>query len=120
MVVFPNLFQEVKINLIQDAIVIIEGKVDHRDDRVSLLADKIIPPDQAEKLASTEELTVNIPAGVSAQTFIRLNSLLKRNHGSHRCVLSFPTGKKMDFNGGIDYSPELENQIKKILGIDTN
>jgi len=119
-VVFPNLFQEAKIHLVQDTIILIEGKVDHRDDRVSLLADKIIPPDQAEKLSNTEELVINIPSGVSAQTFIRLNSLLKRNHGSHRCILAFPTGKKMDFNGGINYSPELEAQIKKILGIDTN
>jgi len=111
-VVFPRIYEETKDALKQNALIVIEGKIDKREERISLIAERVGPP---EEFDVSQELTVNIPSGLSPQSLVRLNTYLKNNPGSTPCVLIFPNGKKISVNGGVDYSPRLEKDIKTII-----
>jgi len=114
-VIFPSIFEEVKSQLVPEAVVIVEGRVDKREDRISLIAEKIIPPQQITDASANKELVVHIPASAGTQTLIRLNSLLKRNPGKRPCTLVFPTGKRIEVNGGVTPGKKLEEKIKATL-----
>jgi len=111
-VVFPKIFQEVKELLQDNQLILVEGKVDRREDRVSLIAEKIVHPKDFKEDSS---LVIKIPPGFSTQSLVRLNTLLKNNPGKTPCIIEFPNGKTIRFNGGVNYSEELEKAIQTIL-----
>jgi len=114
-VVFPRIFAQAKSSLKPNVVVVVEGKVDAREERISLIAEKVALPTEFN---ANEELTIKIPPGLSAQALVRLNTYLKNNPGSTPCVLIFPNGKRITVNGGVNYTPELEKDIQTMLKLE--
>lgn len=116
-VIFPRLFTEVKKILMEDRVIVIEGRIDKSGDRISIIANRAAlaeeySPDQ------NNQFVIHIPPKTKPQTLLKLHQLLKEHNGGTPCLLIFPNGKKITFNGGVNYTPELERRIKEILEID--
>lgn len=113
-VVFPSLFKERRSQLKNEAVFVIEGKIDKREEKISFIAERILSPQEAEK-EEENSLVINIPPGTRPQALVKLNSLLKNNPGRQKCLLVFPNGKRLNVNGGVNYTPTLAKKIKTIL-----
>jgi DNA polymerase-3 subunit alpha len=118
-VIFPRLFTEIKEILMEERIIVVEGKVDKSSNRISIIANRAA---LAENFSPDKhsQFTINIPPKTKPQTLVRLHQLLKANSGPTPCLLIFSNGRKILFNGGVTFSSELEDKIKKILKPEPN
>ena len=127
-VVFPKTYNEVKSFLIPNSVVIVKGKVEEREDRLSFIVDTIelIPDtdDVGARPASPEtaldQNTITIPKGTSKQTLLTLNKLLQENRGDDQITLAFQNTndvRELVLPFGINYSDSLKNQISALLQI---
>ncbi|MBU2592392.1 DNA polymerase III subunit alpha [Patescibacteria group bacterium] len=117
LVVFPGTFSETKELLIEEKLVLIEAKIEFREDKQSLIAEKIadgerVPPGSQK---TEEGFIIDIPKGTGSQILIRLNSLLKANPGSDTGLIRFPNGKEVTVSFGIGWNIDLEQEIKSLL-----
>ena len=116
LVIFPRVYAEYKELWIQGKPVIVEGKIEIREDEIALLVDK------AETLKKSEEkydFVIRIPQRTTSKTLMALNQLLKSNSGKKKGVLVFENGsaanKKLELNFGVDFSPSIEKEIESLL-----
>lgn len=113
LVVFPRLFKMVR-NLITDyKPIIISGKVDTRDEELSLLADLIYSPnDELEG----DNVLIKIPKDVSSDQLRDLKNLLLNNQGNKEATIVF-TGKnkKIILPFKISWNETVAKQISSIL-----
>lgn len=123
-VVFPRVFKESKHYWQKEKIVLVDGVVEYREEKLSLLVERVRAPEEAagfqsENSTSGVDFEIRIPARISPQKLIKLNNILKENRGEKRGVLVFYNGeseKRMTLSYGVDYNPSLEKEIRKILG----
>lgn len=117
LVVFPKTYSAYKELWVKDRVVIVEGKIETRDEGVTIVADKAetLNPDGGVKY----DFVVRVPKGTSSKTLMELNSLLKRTPGEKMGVLIFENGggekKKLELNFGVDYNSELSAEIDSLL-----
>jgi len=118
-VVFPNTFSEKKNLLVEDKILLIEAKVEKREEKQSLIAEKITDGEtfNPSQNISYPDFTISIPAGTRPQVLVELNSLLKKNPGESRGAIYFPNGKVVNLSFGVNWNQELEDKIKQILDL---
>jgi len=116
LVIFPKLFAKDKTLWTKDAILIVDGKLELRDEQVTFLVDS------AKRLTGDEksafDFTVRIPKGTSSQVLMAINRLLKDNPGDQMGELIFENGgqvKKLALNFGINYTSELKKAIEALL-----
>ena len=126
-VIFPKTYLICKEFLQRDEVVLIWGKIDKREEEVSLVADNsaIFNPDdmvQADhaELAPKKYVEIFVPIGTDAQILKDVNKALRQSPGSMPVSLLLPnTGnslRKMDLPFSINPSMALEEEIKKLLG----
>jgi DNA polymerase-3 subunit alpha len=129
-VVFPKTYAEVKSFLIPNSVVIVKGKVEEREDRLSFIVDTIelIPDDglatpgptaAAEK--SADPNTIIVPRGTSKATLLALNTLLQGNKGEDKITLAFQNihdVRELKLPFGINYTSALKKEIAQLLQID--
>jgi len=124
LVIFPKTFQQVKEILVKDRVVLIQGRVEYREETLSVLVEKVITPQEAKKVlkhkfAAKAGIEISIPAGVSSQKLMELNTFLKGNLGDDQIVLVFTNHdgqtKKVSLTYGINYSDEIAKKINEIL-----
>ena len=115
LVIFPKAYATHKDIWVRDKVVIIEGKLEKREDTLTVLVDK-------GKLLSTEDnhydFVVRIPKGTTPRVLVEINKLLKNNPGEKMGALVFEnanSSKKLELNFGVDFTPELEEKIKALL-----
>lgn len=125
LVVFPKIYSQTKSLWVKDRVVLIEGKVEFRDDKLSILIDKAFPPeeikeDQGKSSSFSQGIEIRIPSNTSARRLVDLNKLLKENQGNHQAVLifvdSFGREKRMALPFNISYTQKLSDTIKEIIG----
>lgn len=116
LVVFPKIYAVDKTLWIKDALLIVDGKLELREEQVTLLVDS------AKKLNGDEagnfDFTIRIPKGTPSQVLMQVNSLLKDNLGSQMGELIFENGgsvKKLVLNFGINYTTDLKKEIEGLL-----
>lgn len=119
-VVFPKVFASTRSCWIKDQVVLIEGKLEMREEAPSLIVEKA-------SLVSGESFTepefdfiVRVPKGVKPQTLVAINRLLRTNSGEKRGVLLFesnggPVPRRLVLTFGVNFTPELEKTIKDLL-----
>ncbi len=84
--VFPRVMQEVGALLADDAVVVLKGRVDTRDEQVKLVCMEISRPELAVDGAS--ELHVRVPVAIfTGDSVDRLKQLLKDNPGDEPVFL---------------------------------
>lgn len=128
-VVFPKTYAQVKSFLIPNSVVIVKGKVEEREDRLSLIIDSIelvgdhssnpsTPGVQGSQTPGVNVITV--PRGTSKATLLALNKLLQNNRGDDHITLVFQNShdsRELKLPFGINYSSSLKKEIAQLLQI---
>ena len=119
-VIFPKIFLKSKALLIRDNPVIIKGKIEIREDELSLIVDEVFSIDDVSGLATEKDTNVyiKIPASTSPTKLMALNKFLLNHQGNQKTVLVFANGeekKRMVLPYGIDVNDDLIAQIEEIV-----
>lgn len=114
LVVFPRIFEESKNLLIKDQVLLVSGVVDYREEKLSILVQKIetIPQDYPKK---TKEKTISIPKGTSKETLQEISALLQENKGKDNIIIKLQEGKKIVLPYGVNFNDRLKSEIKRRL-----
>ena len=126
-VVFPKTYAASRDLWVRDKILVLEGKIDSRDETISLIVDKAttletIASDQTTAPSSSEPqeqfITVTIPKGTPPSALIKLNSLLQVHRGRAKVCLLFQNGngdKRMVLPFGVAWNEQLFSEIQTII-----
>ena len=94
-VVFPKVFQNNKHYLKEDNIVFIDGKVSNRNDKLSIIVEKVINLEEAKsKQKESSEYEIKIPSGTPRLVLKKLANLLKQHEGWDKVVIILPNGSR--------------------------
>jgi DNA polymerase-3 subunit alpha len=118
LVIFPKIYSQFKNIWEKDHVVLIEGKLDRREEEMLTLI-----VDRGELLSESDaakyDFVIRVPKGISAKKLMELNLLLKNNPGEEMGLLIFENSeggpKKLVLNFGVAYSDKIEQEIKRIL-----
>ncbi|MBU2036079.1 hypothetical protein KKC36_01370 [Patescibacteria group bacterium] len=114
LVVFPRLFKSIRSLIVDYKPVIISGKVDARDNRLSLLTESIYTP--GEKGFDGKEVLIQVSKNVSSEQLRDLKNLLLNNQGEKDITLIFTgTGKNIKLPYKISWNESIARQISSIL-----
>ena len=118
LVIFPKVYSSFREVWLRDRVVIVEGKVERREEDLTIIA-------EAGRLVSSEEkskhdFVIRVPKGISSKTLVDLNTLLKSNLGEKMGILVFENGnggpvKKLALSFGVNYNSSLKIQIESLL-----
>ncbi len=128
-VVFPKTYAEVKSFLIPNSVVVVRGKVDEKEDRLSFIVDSIEQiadnGDDSKSPSSPEEVVdpnkIIVPKGTSKATLLELNKILQSNRGDDQITLVFQNthdSRELKLPFGISFTSELKKAISALLQID--
>lgn len=123
LVVFPKVFEKTKTVWNIRSPVIVEGKVDYREEQVSLIVDFVEVLSENDANSSKPRKSeggraLRIPKGVSSNTLVALNSLLQENKGDEELTIIVENGateKQIRLPYGITWSKALEQRIQNLL-----
>ena len=114
LVVFPRLFKSVRNMIVDYKPIIISGKIDSRDDGLSLLAESIYTP--GEEGPEGNEVFIKVSEKVTSSQLRDLKNLLLNNQGSKDITLIFTeTGKNIKLPYKISWNESIAKQISSIL-----
>jgi DNA polymerase-3 subunit alpha len=124
LVVFPRLFSQTKLLWVPEHVVIISGKLDFRDDRLSAVVDSITPAEQASakkvqaKRKFAQQAQITIKADTPKSVLIKLNQLLQSQPGNDRITLLIRNGqtetRKIDLPFSLDLKA-VKSDVSKII-----
>jgi len=119
-VIFPKIYQQTKACWIKDQAVIIEGRIETREERISVIVENAYTPNEKEiqKTQNEFDFEINIPKGTKPQKLLELNNLLKENLGDKKGILVFENNgdsKKIKLSFGVNYSQKLIDVISVLL-----
>ncbi len=120
--VFPRTFKQTGKNVIADAIVFIKGTINLREDTPKIIANEVLPLDEARK-KYIQALSVKLyTRGLEKKTLRQLNEIFKKYKGNIPVYLNFTTQDKrqLQLSTGKDISvfpsDELVEEIEGLLG----
>jgi DNA polymerase-3 subunit alpha len=122
LVIFPKTYAEIKNNLEEDKVYLCEGKIDNKEDTLSMLVDKISPVNEKDMnyLQQSQIIEIEVPKATTEKTLKELSTLLKNNLGTYKVALLLPNGgdipKRINLPYKIDWSDQLKHKVKKVLG----
>lgn len=115
-VIFPKLYEQTKAIWANPEAIIITGKVDDRNDSLSILADTV-ETEADIKDQKVGKFSITIPKGVSTQTLMELKKMLSENKGAATVDLVFEgngqSPVKVPF--GVAWNQELSVKINSLL-----
>lgn len=119
-VIFPKTFEEFSHLVKNDSVVLVNAKVDIKDEEMQLLVEKISIPSQEELYHEGSSLhkEIFVPRKTSKETMQALGKLLKSQPGSQSVVVLIPNGAKpqrMLLPYGVNWTEDLEKKINKLL-----
>jgi DNA polymerase-3 subunit alpha len=114
--VFPRVMLELGGLLADDAVVVLRGRVDTRDDQVKLVCMEVTRPELAVEGAS--ELHVRVPVGIFAGDAVdRLKQLLKENPGDEPVFLHVgETVLRLSGEFNVNSRRGLVGELRVLLG----
>jgi DNA polymerase-3 subunit alpha len=141
-VVFPKVFAKSKEVLVEEKVVVVEGKVEYREETLSVLADRVVSLSQSLGLREgtgkqeyqgiressksgkkvkvvIEGRVIRVPAGTSAQKLVVLNKLLKGHPGDEEIALVFENRqggeKRLKVPFGVEWGEEVKKRIVEVM-----
>lgn len=121
LVVFPSVFERTKEFWAGREPLIVEGKVDNREEKLSLLVEKVyginFAPSNPEGVPSGAAV-LRIPAGTKPEVLVTINRLLQENKGDENLEIIVENGfgeKKIKLPYGVAWSGTLETEVKSLL-----
>lgn len=121
-VIFPTTFDASKNYLLKDQVVIASGRIDKREEELSLVVEKIDlfdPENISDILKSQNSVEIYVPMGTDISILQNINRTLRGFPGKVPVTLLLPNGaemRRMNLPFSIDPVSDLEEQIKKMLG----
>ncbi len=123
LLVFPNVYAQLAPQLKPSAVVIVEARVTMREDRPRLVAQQIIPIDQAgSQLVHSMELTIR--SGSQKERLEQLKQMLPRFPGTIPVYLRLEMGQpspmrlQLSDEFKVDIRQELLDELHRLLGED--
>jgi DNA polymerase-3 subunit alpha len=116
-VIFPSVYEKYKDWWQVDKAVIVQGKVDLREDALNLVVNEV---EEIDENAVENDIQIEIQRGTPKETLMKINQLLKQNPGEQTVVILIPNGgenKRIKLGYGVDYNEGLEKEIKELLSI---
>lgn len=117
-VVFPRTYEITRALWTKDQLVLVEGRLDKREERLNLLVENAMPFSEKTQLKKDFDFSIEIPRGISSRKLVTINKLLKSSPGKMKGVLFFEGEggrKRLVLTFGVNYTKELEREIKKII-----
>ena len=122
-VVFPKVFRQSRSCWIKDRLVVVEGRVEAREEKLSVLIEKAKPLEEVGKGIKEEEeradFEISLPARIPPKKLVKLNKILRENQGKNKIALVFVDNqgrrKRMVLSFGVNYSQELQEKINKLI-----
>ena len=119
-VIFPNLFNSSHNTLVTDKAIVVTAKVEEKDERVSLIAQKIQEVGNETILpAATGVSLLTVPRGTSRHILLRVNKLLKKNPGANTVTLEIENGaqsaKRITLPYKVNFDKKLHQKVKELL-----
>jgi DNA polymerase-3 subunit alpha len=121
---FPKAFSVFGADVVEDAIVLVKGRVAVRDDRTSLIAADLSVPDLSVvgPTATEKAMRLQMPAEACTEPVVaRLKDVLSAYPGSTEVLLSLQSGPRqvalrLDEKFRVSPSPSLMGDLKALLG----
>jgi len=121
-VIFPKTYEISKQFLYKDQVVIATGRIDKREEEISLVVEKInlFDEENFEQPMTENTVEIYVPKGSDVSLLQNINRTLREYPGKIGVTLLLPSGEnglsRMNLPFLIDPSPILEEEIKKLLG----
>jgi len=119
-VVFPKTYALSKEFLAKDEVVIIIGRIDRREDSLSIVVEDISLFDPATQAKINKSILISVPKGTDVQLLQQINRTLRQFPGELDVAILLPNGgnelKKMVLPFSVSFDQTLETQITKLLG----
>lgn len=130
LVVFPQLYAKTKLYWDKKQPLIINGKVEYREDSVSVIVESVKTATETEGDIDSRDRNLKtynnnnsnailkIPRGTSPQAMVAINQLLQNSRGDQILTVLVENGfgeKKITLPYGISWNTALENKIKDLL-----
>ncbi|MFW6203435.1 MAG: DNA polymerase III subunit alpha [Actinomycetota bacterium] len=117
---FPSAYQQYGVQLVEDAVVVVKGRVDRRDDATQVIASELTLPDTSE--APSGPVVVTLQAARCTPPLIeRLKDVLATHPGTTEVRLRLQgaertTVMRLDDGLRVTPSPALMGDLKALLG----
>ncbi len=112
--VFPKLFASNPNIWVTDQPLLITGKVDFREERLSVVVDS------AEAIVPKDLYEIEIPRGTPKEILLQIRDLLEKQPGNDKIVIVVPNGgepKRLALPFTVNYTSELQLQVRQILDL---
>ena len=120
--VFPRTFKNAEKNVTEDAIVFVKGRVNLREDTPKIIAEEILPLDEARR-KYTQGLSIElITTGLEKDTMSKLRSIFNKHKGSTPVYINLkaPKKKTVQIAAGremaVSPTDELITEIETVTG----
>lgn len=120
LVVFPKLYAATRGIWITNQPILVEGRVDFRQENLSIVVEKVVDLKKQEEEGEEKKFPViKVPKGTRPRVLVELNDILQKNLGNREVVLEFENDggmpRRMKLPYGIAWSKRLEEKIKKLF-----
>ena len=123
LVVFPTIFEKTRAYWEMSLPIIIEGKVEYREDALSIIVNNAATLEEAPLLTKSINTAsalniLRIPRGTKPTALLEINQLLQTSRGDADLTILIENGygeKKIKLPYGVAWNKNLEERIKKIL-----
>ena len=118
---FPRCYQVVGMDVAEDAIVLVKGRVSRRDDRVSLIVNDLAVPELAAR-ESSQAVTVSLRTELcTPERVAKLKEVLSHHPGMSEVHLNLVNGSRstplrLDDGLRVTHSSALMGDLKALLG----
>lgn len=115
LVVFPGIYKDTLANWVDNTPILIEGKVDSREDSNSILVDSVNTKDTLN--SEDNRLFIKIPNDTSPEVLRKLKELLLDNPGDNKVCIIFEGNnrKRIDLKVTINWTKKLAGEISGLL-----
>jgi len=119
-VIFPRTFDQYQNLLKVDAVVVIRGRLDTREDELQCVVEKVMAPlgFEFEPVDDTPSHEITIPRNTDKETLDMLGKLLKSSPGDDKVVVLIPNGsqpERLPLPYTVGWSDQLVMEIEKLL-----
>ncbi len=120
-VIFPTIYAESKHILNKEQVVLLKGRIDKREDKLSLVIEslEVFDPESFNKPVLKAEII--IPENADGDLLKKINLTLRKFPGQATVVILIPSGstyKKMSLDFTVSPNAEFISNIEEILGVD--
>lgn len=118
LVVFPNLYADTTDLWVTDKALLITGRVDQRENKPSIIVEKVEVINVNAKPPGGESYEVDVPRGTAKEILVAINTLLKQNPGADTVTIVIPNGgepKRITLPYTVKYNQVLANRINRLL-----